>query len=118
MNPQYPVKEEDWGPSSSEFGGGYGLPPTPQPMEGLNDVSPPPFLIKTFDIVDDPLTDHIISWGRGGISFIVWDPKAFSANLLPRFFKHNNFSSFIRQLNTYVSFKISSILLIRSKFNL
>ncbi|KAL0551071.1 hypothetical protein IC582_010148 [Cucumis melo] len=107
MNPQYPVKGEAWGPSSSELGGGYGLPPTPQPMEGLYDVGPPPFLIKTFDIVDDPITDHIISWGRGGISFIVWDPKAFSANLLPRFFKHNNFSSFIRQLNTYGFRKIN-----------
>ncbi|XP_022145971.1 heat stress transcription factor A-2d-like [Momordica charantia] len=109
MNPQYPVKEENWGPSSPEAGGGYGssATPTPEPMEGLYEVGPPPFLIKTFEIVDDPSTDHVISWGREGVSFIVWDPKAFSANLLPRFFNHNNFSSFIRQLNTYGFRKIN-----------
>ncbi|XVF28771.1 hypothetical protein REPUB_Repub15cG0059500 [Reevesia pubescens] len=73
----------------------------PQPKEGLHDAGPPPFLKKTYDIIDDSSTNHIISWSRGNNSFIVWDPQAFSMSLLPRFFKHNNFSSFVRQLNTY-----------------
>ncbi|XVF32507.1 hypothetical protein REPUB_Repub17cG0088900 [Reevesia pubescens] len=42
----------------------------PQPMEGLHDSGPPPFLTKTFDMVDDPNTNYIVSWSRGGSSFI------------------------------------------------
>lgn len=61
----------------------------------------PPFLTKTYEMVDDASTDSIVSWSQGNKSFIVWNPPEFARDLLPRFFKHNNFSSFIRQLNTY-----------------
>ncbi|CAN4084907.1 unnamed protein product [Withania somnifera] len=80
----------------------------PKPLEGLRDVGPPPFLKKTFEMVDDPDTDCIISWSNTETSFVVWDPHMFSIHLLPKHFKHNNFSSFIRQLNTYRFRKIDS----------
>ncbi|CAN4076724.1 unnamed protein product [Withania somnifera] len=77
------------------------LSSSPVPMEGLHDVGPPPFLSKTYEMVEDSSTDEVISWSRARNSFVVWDSHKFSTTLLPRFFKHSNFSSFIRQLNTY-----------------
>ncbi|KAL0435687.1 UNVERIFIED_CONTAM: Heat stress transcription factor A-6b [Sesamum radiatum] len=83
-------------PAPAEYGAAR-----PRPMEGLHDMGPPPFLTKTYEMVDDFSTDRIVSWSRGGHSFVVWDPHAFSTTVLSRYFKHNNFSSFVRQLNTY-----------------
>lgn len=63
---------------------------------------PAPFLTKTYQLVDDPTTDHVVSWGEDDTTFVVWRPPEFARDLLPNYFKHNNFSSFVRQLNTYV----------------
>lgn len=74
----------------------------PRPLDSLQGVQIPPFLSKTFDLVNDSALDPIISWGSAGETFVVWDPVEFARIILPRNFKHNNFSSFVRQLNTYV----------------
>ena len=122
MNYLYPVKEEylespppssSSSPTTLTAGDESTMVPLPRPMEGLHEVGPPPFLTKTYDAVEDPTTSHIVSWSRGGASFVVWDPHAFSRDLLPRYFKHSNFSSFVRQLNTYVSLLFSTVFFTR-----
>lgn len=62
---------------------------------------PTPFLTKTYQLVEDKSIDDVISWNDDGSTFIVWNPTVFARDLLPKYFKHNNFSSFVRQLNTY-----------------
>lgn len=68
---------------------------------------PAPFLLKTYDLVEQGIEGEdgikIVSWNEEGNGFVVWSPAEFSELTLPKYFKHNNFSSFIRQLNTYVS---------------
>ncbi|GAV58976.1 HSF_DNA-bind domain-containing protein [Cephalotus follicularis] len=71
------------------------------PPSGSGGGGPAPFLLKTYDMVDDSSTDEIVSWSSNNNSFVVWNPPEFARLLLPTYFKHNNFSSFIRQLNTY-----------------
>ncbi|XP_062501512.1 heat shock factor protein-like isoform X2 [Corticium candelabrum] len=61
----------------------------------------PAFLLKLWRMVDEPSCDDLISWSTEGNSFIVYDQAELSKEILPKFFKHGNFASFVRQLNMY-----------------
>ncbi|XP_022721064.1 heat stress transcription factor B-2a-like isoform X2 [Durio zibethinus] len=80
---------------------------------------PAPFLSKTYALLEEceyeeegaetaDNSKKIVSWNAEGTRFVVWSPAEFSELTLPRYFKHNNLSSFIRQLNTYGFKKTSS----------
>lgn len=65
----------------------------------------PGFVSKLYRMVDES-TSNLIKWGADGITFVVTSPEDFSRQVLPLFFKHNNFSSFVRQLNMYGFHKV------------
>ncbi|XP_052209488.1 heat shock factor protein HSF8-like [Diospyros lotus] len=86
------------GGTTAANGGAAMHPQNPMPISSAN--APPPFLVKTYDMVDDPSTDKTVSWSRTNDSFVIWDPCRFTWDLLPKYFNHSNFSRFVGQLNT------------------
>ncbi|GMF27678.1 unnamed protein product [Phytophthora lilii] len=73
---------------------------TPTNGEGKH-VMLPAFLSKTYEIFSMPEFSHVCGWNANGDTIIVSQLEAFVAMVLPRFFKHRNFPSFVRQLNLY-----------------
>jgi hypothetical protein len=59
------------------------------------------FLDKLFVILEDESIQDIISWQLDGNSFIIKKPTELEEIVLPKYFKHNNIQSFVRQLNMY-----------------
>ncbi|KAI7871247.1 HSF-type DNA-binding-domain-containing protein [Spinellus fusiger] len=65
------------------------------------------FVHKLYNMVIDSQYQHLIAWNYTGSSFIVCNIMEFSRDVLPKHFKHNNFSSFVRQLNMYGFHKVN-----------
>lgn len=79
-------------------------------MDAILDSEPyrkgiPGFVTKLYRMVSEG-TSNLIKWSQDGNSFIVTNPEEFARQVLPAFFKHNNFSSFVRQLNMYGFHKV------------
>ena len=51
--------------------------------------------------LDESRNTDLIRWSDSGDSFIVLDEDEFAKTLIPELFKHNNYASFVRQLNMY-----------------
>jgi len=58
----------------------------------------PVFLRKAFAMITSCPPD-IGGWSQKGDTVIIKDVKLFSDRVIPTAYKHNNFSSFVRQLN-------------------
>lgn len=67
----------------------------------------PGFIIKLWNMINDSRCDDLICWSDNGESFIILDPTKFTHEL-SKYFKHNNLSSFIRQLNMYGFRKVAT----------
>ncbi|KAL4263613.1 HSF family protein [Pleurotus pulmonarius] len=65
------------------------------------------FVTKLYQMISDPKSAHFIAWTEHGTSFVVSNVGEFSRSILGSHFKHNNFSSFVRQLNMYGFHKIN-----------
>eukprot|EP01138_Halocafeteria_seosinensis_P002771 gb/GECG01002832.1/.p1 GENE.gb/GECG01002832.1/~~gb/GECG01002832.1/.p1 ORF type:complete len:555 (+),score=93.36 gb/GECG01002832.1/:1-1665(+) len=67
----------------------------------------PAFLRKTYAILNTPAYSDIVYWGKNGHSIVIDKVTRFSTEVLPNFFKHSNYASFVRQLNMYGFYKVS-----------
>ena len=59
------------------------------------------FLEKLYAILSNDSYSQYIHWSPDGLYVIISDPNGLTKKVLPEFYKHHNFSSFVRQLNMY-----------------
>jgi hypothetical protein len=59
-----------------------------------------------FNTCNDPT---VCSWSEDGTMIVVKNVSKFENDIIPQFFKHNKFTSFVRQLNFYGFRKINNI---------
>eukprot|EP00595_Chromulina_sp_UTEXLB2642_P001842 CAMPEP_0196762684 /NCGR_PEP_ID=MMETSP1095-20130614/2552_1 /TAXON_ID=96789 ORGANISM="Chromulina nebulosa, Strain UTEXLB2642" /NCGR_SAMPLE_ID=MMETSP1095 /ASSEMBLY_ACC=CAM_ASM_000446 /LENGTH=435 /DNA_ID=CAMNT_0042114227 /DNA_START=1312 /DNA_END=2619 /DNA_ORIENTATION=+ len=78
-----------------------------QPRRRKDVDEQPLFLRKAFNMITSCPAD-MGGWTDRGESFIIKDPKVFAEKIIPTYYKHNNFSSFVRQLNFYGFRKVKS----------
>jgi len=69
-------------------------------ISALNRMRCPLFLSKTFAMLSSCPAD-IATWAEDGLSFYVMDRNRLAETIIPQYFNHNKFSSFVRQLNFY-----------------
>ena len=67
------------------------------------------FLLKLFDILNDNKYKDIIHWNFEGTTLIIKDIDNLCNVVLPKYYIHNNYNSFIRQLNIYGFHKAKGI---------
>ena len=59
----------------------------------------PSFEVHMYHLLLEDLNTDIFHFFQNGQSFLVLDEQRFAKEILPKYFKHNNMASFVRQLN-------------------
>eukprot|EP00960_Hanusia_phi_P076192 768528-Hanusia_phi.AAC.2 len=65
------------------------------------------FIGKLAIMLQDQSAAPFVTWSPNGEALLIADPSSFATQILPRYFKHSNFASFVRQLNLYGFHKTS-----------
>ncbi|CUM65652.1 uncharacterized protein PRCAT00003300001 [Priceomyces carsonii] len=81
----------------------------PKPKKETSSLKRTAFVPKMWSMVNDPANKEYIRWNDDGKTFQVFHREEFMKNILPKYFKHNNFASFVRQLNMYGWHKVQDI---------
>ena len=86
--------------ADADTGGRAAAAPAPEPWQPPAAPAVPAFVAKTFELVEDPATDGVVSWPRGARR----GAASWCGTRTPsrRSSCRANFSTFLRQLSTYV----------------
>jgi len=79
-----------------------------KPNKKVSQPTIPVFVSKLLAMVNEPSNRDLIFWSPDGDTFKVTDVDKLAAVELPKYFKHNNFTSLVRQLNMYGFHKVAA----------
>ena len=74
--------------------------------KSISDSKSDRFLLKLYEILNKEEYNKIIHWSKNGSYIIITNIHSLTKKILPTYFNHQNFSSFVRQLNMYNFHKI------------
>ena len=78
------------GLTSKTNAGGTGRQPAP----------PPPFLVKLLQMLSAQECEPYVAWSSEGTHIILRQVDKLGSEVLPKFFRHNKFTSYLRQVST------------------
>ncbi|CAG8558903.1 17942_t:CDS:2 [Funneliformis caledonium] len=65
------------------------------------------FVAKLYQLLDCDDYKEYLTWNDTGDVFVICNMDEFAQNVLPKYFKHCKFTSFVRQLNIYGFYRVS-----------